>query len=121
VWSHSACSGRHSAPRAAIHARPSSSVDHRDRDGKRFLLAVANTPREQGLLSLSARERQVLSRVALAHPRKLVAYELGLSPPTVSGHVKSAVRKLGVPNISEAMRLFGDALVSGHRLAIRSR
>jgi DNA-binding CsgD family transcriptional regulator len=96
-------------------------VDHRDRDGKRFLLAVANTPREQGLLSLSARERQILSRVTLAHPLKLVAYELGLSPSTVSGHVKSAVRKLGLRNVSEAVRLFGDALVSGRGSTVRSR
>jgi DNA-binding CsgD family transcriptional regulator len=71
-------------------------VDLFDSDGKHYLVARRNDALSLGLDVLSARERQVLGFVALGHPNKLVAYELGLSASTVSVLLHRAARKLGV-------------------------
>jgi DNA-binding NarL/FixJ family response regulator len=84
-------------------------VDHCDRDGRRYLLAVENPPKEADSKSLTAREVQILSRVALRHSLKLVSYELGLSHSTVSGQLQSALRKLRLSSVAEAVRLLGGS------------
>jgi DNA-binding CsgD family transcriptional regulator len=82
-------------------------VDHCDRGGKRFLLAVANSRKDSDSSSLTAREVQILARVALRHSLKLVSYELGLSHSTVSGQLQSALRKLRLGSVAEAVRVLG--------------
>jgi DNA-binding CsgD family transcriptional regulator len=82
-------------------------VDHCDHEGKRFLLAVANAPKDVEGSSLTAREVQILAHVALRHSLKLVSYELGLSHSTVSGQLQSALRKLRLSSVAEAVRLLG--------------
>jgi DNA-binding CsgD family transcriptional regulator len=82
-------------------------IDHCDHEGKRFLLAVANAPKSVECSSLTAREVQILARVALRHSLKLVSYELGLSHSTVSGQLQSALRKLRLSSVAEAVRLLG--------------
>jgi DNA-binding CsgD family transcriptional regulator len=68
-------------------------VDHYDRQGRRYFIAVrGEAPRRR----LSTRERQVCGRIALGQPNKVVAHELGLAVSTVAGHLASAMRKLGV-------------------------
>lgn len=71
-------------------------LDHFDRDGRRYFVARPNAPTLAGSEVLSARELQVLGSLALGHSNKLIAYELGLHPSTVSNHIAAAVRKLGV-------------------------
>ena len=84
-----------------------SPVEHADVDGKRHLLLVANPAGEPNPRSLAPRERQVLARAALGHPLKLIGYELGLSPPAVTEHLRSALQKLRLRDRAEAVRALG--------------
>lgn len=88
-------------------------VDHCDREGKRYLLVVANPPKDRESSSLTAREVQILARVALRHSLKVVSYELGLSHSTVSGQLQSALRKLRLGSVAEAVRVLGGGHASG--------
>jgi DNA-binding CsgD family transcriptional regulator len=90
-------------------------VDHCDREGKRYLLAVANPPDGIESSSLTAREVQILARVALRHSLKFVSYELGLSHSTVSGQLQSALRKLRLGSVAEAVRVLGAGQSSRQR------
>jgi DNA-binding CsgD family transcriptional regulator/predicted Ser/Thr protein kinase len=69
-------------------------VDHRDRDGKRFLLARRNDVATPGPARLDARERQVLAHAQLGHDNTLVAYELGLSERALEALLQRARAKL---------------------------
>lgn len=80
-------------------------VDWTDTDGKRFLLARRNRPGTLTAEGLTDRELQVATYAALGHPLKLIAYELGLSSATVSLHLKSALRKLGLQSRTELQTL----------------
>jgi len=81
-------------------------VDHRDRDGKRLVLVVANLVDANAPLALAAHEREVLVKTAAGYPLKEVAYELGLGSSTVSALLRSALRKFRLASSSEAVRLF---------------
>lgn len=71
-------------------------------DGEPPLLELRERPqlRENGL---TARERQVLSRVAEGRSNHDIAHELGLSRRTVEHHLQAVYRKLGVTNRSAAV------------------
>ncbi len=62
---------------------------------------------------LTARERDCLRLVARGMSSKEIALELGLSPLTVDGYLKEAVRTLGAATRREAARMLiaheGDA------------
>jgi DNA-binding NarL/FixJ family response regulator len=79
-------------------------VEHFDTDGHRYLVARRNDPSIRDPRGLSLRERQVVAFAALGHPSKLIGYELGLAPSTVSKHMASAMRKLGVRTHAELMQ-----------------
>jgi DNA-binding CsgD family transcriptional regulator len=81
-------------------------VESIDSDGKRFVLVRRNTPDLKHPRGLLPTERHAAALVALGHPTKLVAYELGLSLPVVSALVASAVRKLGLRSRAELIRTF---------------
>ena len=70
--------------------------------------AVAGDVRSTAGRALTARERQVLTRVAEGETGARIAAELYLSPATVQSHVNSALLKLNAKNrahgISIAMR-----------------
>jgi len=66
--------------------------------------AATETAR-QLLATLSARERDVLIRLIDGHANKLIAHELDLSPRTVEYYRANAMAKLGVRNLSEALRI----------------
>ncbi len=86
-------------------------LDHFDRDGRRYFIARANAPEVAECAELSEREVQVVRAIGLGHSNKLIAYELGLHPSTVSSHIASASRKLGVTTRLELVRhgrLFGE-------------
>lgn len=85
-------------------------VDHFDSDGRRYVVAVRNVPETRGSPGLSELERCVLGYVALGHPYKLVAYELGVSVSTVSAAVAAICKKLGVAGRVELARLLGQRL-----------
>lgn len=55
--------------------------------------------------ALTPREREVMLQVALGHPNKIVAYELGISARTVEIHRARVIEKLKVRNLSELVRL----------------
>jgi len=57
------------------------------------------------VMSLSRREREVLSLVADGVTTKNIAFELGLSVRTIELHRERAVRRLGVRSMVEAVRL----------------
>ena len=53
---------------------------------------------------ITARERQVLTRVAAGQTSKQIAAELGISPRTVETHRESLTRKLGVSSVAGLTR-----------------
>ncbi|HMJ53831.1 MAG TPA: helix-turn-helix transcriptional regulator [Polyangiaceae bacterium] len=76
-------------------------LEHFDTDGQRFLVARKNDPDAAGPLALSLRERQVLACRARGLSLKLIAYDLGLSVPSISRTLKSAMTKLGISSPEE--------------------
>ncbi len=71
-------------------------VDWFDTDGRRFVLALPNSPHIADPRGLSERESQVVDYVALGQTNKLIAYRLGLSRSHVSMLLRGAMRKLNV-------------------------
>jgi HD-GYP domain-containing protein (c-di-GMP phosphodiesterase class II) len=64
--------------------------------------ARASRTRAGGPAGLTAREVDVLRLVALGHPNKAVARELGIAAKTVANHVERIYTKLGVSNRASA-------------------
>jgi DNA-binding CsgD family transcriptional regulator len=81
-------------------------VDTFDSDGRRYWVAHPNEPRATDPRQLTERERRVATFAAMGHSQKLIGYELGLSPATVSRELKSALRKLGLSHRAELSRQF---------------
>lgn len=54
--------------------------------------------------TLTARERQVLARVALGRLNKQIAYDLGISEVTVKLHRSSVMRKMAAATVGELIR-----------------
>jgi two-component system response regulator FixJ len=57
------------------------------------------------LSALTPRERDVIEGLVRGHPNKTIAYDLGISPRTVEIHRANLMAKLGVPSLSEALRI----------------
>ncbi|HKT86145.1 MAG TPA: response regulator [Novosphingobium sp.] len=65
---------------------------------------------------LTPRELDVLHGLALGHPNKTIAYDLGISPRTVEVHRANVMQKLEVASLSEALRIaFAAGLGSDQR------
>jgi two-component system response regulator FixJ len=62
--------------------------------------------------ALSPRERQVLDALLAGRPNKLIAYDLGLSVRTVEVHRARMMERLGVRQLSEAIRVAVMAALS---------
>jgi DNA-binding NarL/FixJ family response regulator len=58
-----------------------------------------------GLEALSARQRDVLERLALGHSNKEIGRQLGMSEATVKTHLTAIFRTLHVTNRTQAMRM----------------
>jgi DNA-binding CsgD family transcriptional regulator len=84
-------------------------VEQEERDGRRYLLALRNDVHTPKLSPLSERERQVLAYAALGHPNKLIAYELGIAPSTVSVLLGRVQTKLGASSRNEMLALYRAA------------
>jgi DNA-binding CsgD family transcriptional regulator len=81
-------------------------LEHFDTDGQRFLVARKNDPDAVGPSALSLRERQVLACRARGLSLKLIAYDLGLSVPSISRTLKSGMMKLGISSHEQLAALF---------------
>jgi DNA-binding CsgD family transcriptional regulator len=73
-----------------------SMFEHRESDGRRYLVARRNDPELSDPRGLTRRERQVVAFVVRGDSLKHIAYELGLSASMVSRYLNRAMRKLGV-------------------------
>ncbi len=76
----------------------------------------ADAARER-LRQLSPRQRQVLQGLVAGHPNKIIAQDLGVSPRTIEMHRADMMDRLGVANLSEALRLAYDAGMADERRA----
>jgi len=65
------------------------------------------------LEALTPREHDVLQGLVRGHPNKTIAYDLGISPRTVEIHRANLMGKLGVPSLSEALRIAFAAGLGG--------
>ena len=83
-----------------------------DVDGSRYILIKAE-PAEQGIPSLSPREREIVRMVAQGHQNKVIAGELHISSWTVSTHLRRIFTKLGVSSRAAMV-----AKVSGFEFAL---
>jgi len=70
-------------------------IDHFERNGRRYILAVENRSRHSGVDLFTARERDVVARALLGRANKEIAYELGLASSTVRVLISRACAKVG--------------------------
>lgn len=84
-------------------------VDSFESDGRRYYIAHRNDPKLTIPRPVSARERQVLAFAAIGYSNKQIAYALGLAASTVSSHLQSALRRLGVRELSTLASVFATS------------
>jgi DNA-binding CsgD family transcriptional regulator len=77
-----------------------------ERGGRRYLVARRGAARGDGL---TRAEMVCAIYAARGYAQKWIAYELGIGEPTVSTHVRRAMRKLGVVCRAELAAVFGAA------------
>ena len=87
-------------------------VDWLDHDGKRFLVAQDNRIPTGSPPELTDRERQIVACAAMGHSNKLIAYDLGLAPGTISVVLARAAAKLGVSSRSALIRAYRERIVA---------
>jgi DNA-binding CsgD family transcriptional regulator len=80
-------------------------VDHFDSDGRRLVLLKPNAPGAVRSARLSKRERQVVTEAGKGFPNKLIAYNLGLSPSSVSTLLARSMSKLGLSSRAQLVEL----------------
>ena len=83
-------------------------LDHFERGGKRYVVAVANPPESaaaKALASLAPRERQVVAAAAAGRTNKLIAYELGIADSTVRVLLARAMGRLGASSRQELVAI----------------
>jgi DNA-binding NarL/FixJ family response regulator len=81
------------------------SVVERDDGGQRRYLVVENAAATQPLRAMTRGELDVVSMATRGLSAKLIAYALGIAPPTVSARLASAASKIGVASRIELVRL----------------
>ena len=92
-----------SAAAGEVHLDPAvaSIVARRMRDGGRGAAA----DQSDGIGTLTARERDVLARVARGYPNRQIAAELGITERTARTHVSNILAKLGLTSRTQAALL----------------
>jgi DNA-binding NarL/FixJ family response regulator len=72
--------------------------------------------------SITGREREVLTRIALGNSNKAIARELGVSPKTVEKHRSNLMRKLQLHNAAAiTMYAIRNGMTSGDPFAVLSQ
>jgi FixJ family two-component response regulator len=74
--------------------------DRAQREGERVIAAM-----RERFNALTAREREVMLLVALGHPNKRIAAEIGISEGTVKLHRGHVMRKMKVQSLAELVRI----------------
>ncbi len=85
-------------------------IDRIDSDGRRYYVALVNPPLGVPARALTANEAQAVAMAVVGEPNYMIAYALGVASSTVANWLHTAIRKLGVANRSELIRL-GSALL----------
>lgn len=88
---------------------------HRDESGRRYLYVQESKQQGQGAGLLTKRERLVVSYRAYGQGLKRIAYELGVSVPTVTRCLSRALGKLGLSSDMELPAVFGAGLRDARR------
>ncbi|WP_437961373.1 LuxR C-terminal-related transcriptional regulator [Sorangium sp. So ce119] len=125
AWAIDRARGRRSDPDERLDLWPAlvsgrwSLLEHFERDGRRYFVAVENEPACRDPRALTERERQVVHFAAFGHSDKWIAYALGLSASRVASHLASARRKLGLRSRVELVRFLRELGGAGPRGAPR--
>ncbi len=82
---------------------------HEDENGRRYLY-LQPAPQGAPAVALTERERLVVSYRAYGQSLKRIAFELGVSVPTVTRLLAGARRKLGLHSDLQLPAVFGSAL-----------
>jgi DNA-binding NarL/FixJ family response regulator len=85
-------------------------VKHHDAGGRRYLHLRPRAKSEVGEALLSEREQLVLGYRAHGQSLKRIAFELGVSVPTVARSLASALRKLRLRSEMQLPAVFGSGL-----------
>jgi DNA-binding NarL/FixJ family response regulator len=83
---------------------------HRDENGRRYLYVQESSRQGRAAADLTERERLVVSYRAYGQGLKRIAYELGVSVPTVTRCLSKALQKLGLTSDMELPAVFGAGL-----------
>jgi FixJ family two-component response regulator len=76
-----------------------------EKDRARRAEELANSALRERFSSLSARERDIVARVATGALNKQIAADLGVSEVTVKVHRATAMRKLRAKSVAELVRI----------------
>jgi two-component system response regulator FixJ len=76
-----------------------------DRDRQRRLARAEREAAVERLQRLTPREREVMDRVIVGQPNKVIAIDLGISPKTVEVHRAQVMRRMKVQSVAELVRL----------------
>jgi DNA-binding NarL/FixJ family response regulator len=85
-------------------------VRHHDANGRRYLYVRAAARPPDEARDLTERERLVIGFRAYGQGLKRIAFELGVSVPTVTRCLARALAKLGLKNDMELPAVFGVGL-----------
>ena len=86
-----------------------------ERDRVRREMQQRHAPLHEHYELLSAREREVIERVAAGRLNKQIAAELGLSEVTVKVHRAKAMRKMGATTLAQLVRILDAATAQDHQ------
>jgi DNA-binding NarL/FixJ family response regulator len=93
-------------------------VERVDRDGRCLLLVRrGSSPRKRG--GLTALERRIVGFAALGCSNKHAASELEVAESTITKHVQSALRTLGLKSRAELIRMLDTEIGAGPEAEIR--
>jgi FixJ family two-component response regulator len=87
-----------------------------ERDKVRRELQQMHSTLREHYESLSAREREVIARVAAGARNKQIAADLGLSEVTVKVHRASAMRKMGARTLADLVKMIDQISAGGFSL-----
>jgi DNA-binding CsgD family transcriptional regulator len=88
-------------------------VEHFERDGRRYILAIDNRPKGPSFELLSVRERELVRLAVRGLANKEIAFSLGLASSTVRVLMARAAAKVGVHSRRELLEMAASASWNG--------